>query len=88
MECDCNMSAGDRCSFCDAGLARLRDDIAITQCIELLTRATLDVETGERQFPGTYAHMTVEDCDQVAAILERVRTYLAQDALSRTRGEA
>lgn len=75
--CDCDKAAGDGCPECNDGLARLADDISITQCVEILTRSTLDVETGERQFPGTFAHMTIEDCDNVAAVLERLRGRLS-----------
>ena len=69
--CDCLPDEG--CADCDPAMARLRDDIQITQLIETLTRATLDIETGERQFPGTFAHLTIEDCDEIAACLERLR---------------
>jgi hypothetical protein len=69
--CDCLPDEG--CPDCDPALARLCDDIAITQAIERLATATLDIETGERQFAGTFAHLTVEDCDDIAALLERLR---------------
>lgn len=69
--CDCLPDEG--CPDCDPALAQLRDSIAITQAVELLTRATLDIETGERQFEGTFAHLTIEDCDGIAALLERLR---------------
>lgn len=77
MTCDCDKATGEGCPECDEAMAWLRDDIDITQCVEILTRSTLDVETGERQFPGTFAHMTIEDCDRVAALLERIKASRA-----------
>lgn len=72
--CECHADEG--CPKCDAGMTRLSDDIDITQSIELLTGATLDLETGERQFEGTYSHLVIEDCDRIAALLHRLRERL------------
>lgn len=78
--CDCNKAVGDGCPECHPGMAALRDHIDILQCTEILKRSTLDIETGERQFEGTFASMTIEDCDRVAALLERLQTRLAMSA--------
>ena len=69
--CDCLPDEG--CPDCDPAMTRLRDDIAITQAMEVLARATLDIETDERQSPGTFAHLTIEDCDGIAELLDRLR---------------
>ena len=47
-------------------------DIAVLQTIEVLTRSILDIETGERLFPGERADLSIETVDDVIALITKL----------------
>lgn len=55
---------------CD--LPDLALDIEVLQVTEILTRSTLDIETGERLFDGVRVDLHIEDIDRALALLARL----------------